>query len=100
MTYGDMISSALRQLPGRRGTLEEIYGVMETKFGAQLNTELEAGPRQVRGSGVGVRGTLRRAALLQRELRCAELLWRGDKVGGVLFGRGMGTRSCCGGGIR
>jgi hypothetical protein len=48
MTYGDMISSALRQLPGRRGTLEQIYGVMEKKFGAQLNMELEAGPRQVR----------------------------------------------------
>jgi len=42
-----MISTALRQLPARRGTLEQIYGVMEEKFGAQLNTELEAGPRQV-----------------------------------------------------
>eukprot|EP00967_Tisochrysis_lutea_P054306 scaffold67856_cov28-Tisochrysis_lutea.AAC.1 len=53
MTYGDMISAALRQLPARRGTLEQIYDEMEKKFGSQLNTELEAGPRQV-GAGYGV----------------------------------------------
>ncbi|EOD06143.1 hypothetical protein EMIHUDRAFT_438783 [Emiliania huxleyi CCMP1516] len=47
MTYGDMISAALKALPSRRGTLEDIYSVIEEEFSAQLNTELEAGPRQV-----------------------------------------------------
>lgn len=46
MTYGDMISAALKALPSRRGTLEDIYSVIEEEFSAQLNTELEAGPRQ------------------------------------------------------
>ena len=46
MTYGDMISAALKALPSWRGTLEDIYSVIEEEFSAQLNTELEAGPRQ------------------------------------------------------
>jgi hypothetical protein len=94
MTYGDMISSALRHLPGRRGTLEQIYEVLESKFGAQLNTELEAGPRQVRRSGLGA-GMRRwcRAGWLA----CGELPCSAAGVDGVVV-QGLGAGRCAGGG--
>jgi len=47
VTYGDMISEALLQLPSRQGTLEEIYSVIEKRYAHHLNCELESGPRQI-----------------------------------------------------
>ncbi|KAL3904569.1 MAG: hypothetical protein SGPRY_011238 [Prymnesium sp.] len=43
LTYGDMISSALKQLPSNQGTLDEICEVIEKQYSKQLNHELESG---------------------------------------------------------
>ena len=47
VTYSDMISQALKQLPSHQGTLEEICDVIEMQFARYLNHELESGPRRV-----------------------------------------------------
>mmetsp|Transcript_15667 Transcript_15667/g.33488 ORF Transcript_15667/g.33488 Transcript_15667/m.33488 type:complete len:220 (+) Transcript_15667:711-1370(+) len=47
VTYCDMISSALQQLPSQQGTLDEIYAVIEEQHGKTLNFENESGPRQI-----------------------------------------------------
>ncbi|KAL1520178.1 hypothetical protein AB1Y20_023648 [Prymnesium parvum] len=47
LTYGDMISSALKQLPSNQGTLDEICEVIEKQYSKQLNHELESGPRRI-----------------------------------------------------
>jgi len=46
-TYGDMISYALSQLPSNQGTLDEICDLIEVKYAAQLNQEMESGPRRI-----------------------------------------------------
>lgn len=47
LTYGDMISSAIKQLPSQQGTLDEICDLIEREFSTQLNHELESGPRRI-----------------------------------------------------
>lgn len=47
VTYGDMISHALHELPSHQGTLDEICDVIEKDFARQLNHELESGPRRI-----------------------------------------------------
>jgi len=47
LTYGDMISVALKQLPSNQGTLDEICDVIEKQYSKQLNHELESGPRRI-----------------------------------------------------
>lgn len=46
-TYGDMISYALSQLPSNQGTLDEICDLIEVQYAAQLNHEMESGPRRI-----------------------------------------------------
>lgn len=46
-TYGDMISYALSNLPSNQGTLDEICDLIETQYAAQLNQEMESGPRRI-----------------------------------------------------
>ena len=43
LTYGDMISAALQQLPFKQGTLDEICDLIEKQYSKQLNHELESG---------------------------------------------------------
>ena len=43
LTYGDMISAALKQLPSNQGTLDEICDLIEKQYSKQLNHELESG---------------------------------------------------------
>lgn len=47
ITYGDMISHALKLLPLNQGTLDEICDVIAKHFSAYLNQELESGPRRI-----------------------------------------------------
>ena len=49
-TYGDMISEAITELPGGKGTLEEICERIEANSDARdttLNWEMESGPRRI-----------------------------------------------------
>lgn len=48
LTYGDMISAALKQLPSNQGTLDEICEVIEKQYSKQLNHELESGNPDLR----------------------------------------------------
>jgi len=42
VTYSEMISTALNQLPSKRGTFKEICSVIERQFTKQLNWKLES----------------------------------------------------------
>uniref|UniRef100_A0A7S3XKW5 SGF29 C-terminal domain-containing protein n=1 Tax=Heterosigma akashiwo TaxID=2829 RepID=A0A7S3XKW5_HETAK len=42
ITYSDMITHTLNQLPDRRGTFKEICGLIEKQFTKQLNWKLES----------------------------------------------------------